>query len=136
LNWKSIQCIWIQFKLHCRLFMPHFHIGKKLLCFISKTFEFFLVPLGYFPFLCFFRVFFVLVQITKINYMLHIVSYHHYILVKINVYQDYSNMSCHWHMNICYLIKLHVDVLRFVQKIVNHGANANVKGGNRKCFCI
>ncbi len=55
--------------------------------------------------------------------MLHIASYHYYHLVEIHSYQNYFNMSCHWHKNTCYLIRLHI-----IQKIVDKGANVNVKG--------
>ncbi len=58
----------------------------------------------------FLKMLLVLLQIRRISYMLHIASYHYYLLAKIHLYQSYFNMSCHWHMNICYLIRLYVDM--------------------------
>jgi hypothetical protein len=58
--------------------------------------------------------------IKNICYMLHIASYHCYLIfywnALISFYQDYFNMSCHWHMNMCYLIGLHVHTLILLKK--------------------
>jgi len=40
----------------------------------------------------------------------------------ISFYQDYFNLSCHWHINIGYLIGLHIHIVDLVQKIINKGA--------------
>ncbi len=101
-----------QFDSSCivMLFMPQFHINK-LMSLISRTFEFFScftrINLSFFIF----SIFLVLVQIRIIYCMLHIASYHRYPLVKIHLYQGYFNMSHHWHMNMCCLIKLHENIL-------------------------
>ncbi len=62
--------------------------------------------------------FILLIYIFWINYfcyMLHIASCHFFILfywnALISFYQDYFNMSCHRHMNMCYLIGRHVHML-------------------------
>jgi len=101
LNWIQIPFnvfefnlgVWIQFKLRCRVVHASISYKNELLKLILKTFEFFSCSTRIFFFSLFFGVFLVLVQITKIYCMLHIVSYHHYILAKINLYQNYSNMS-------------------------------------------
>jgi hypothetical protein len=55
--------------------------------------------------------------------MVHIASYPHYPSAKNHSYQNYINMSCHWHMNLC----AYVDI---VQKIINKGINVNAKDDN------
>jgi hypothetical protein len=74
---------------------------------------------------CYFFVFsilLVLVQIIgKIYCMLHITSYHHYSLVEIHLYQGrlfQFVMLCHWHMNMCCPIKLHVDMLTLFKRLI------------------
>jgi hypothetical protein len=62
----------------------------------------------------------------KINYLLHVASYHYYHLIKIHLYQGYFNTSYHWHMNMSCLDRFHVDML--VQKIVNKGVHVNENG--------
>jgi hypothetical protein len=49
--------------------------------------------------------------------MSHIASYHYYYsFAKIHSYQSYFNMSSHWHMNISYLVKFHVDMMTLFKK--------------------
>jgi hypothetical protein len=50
--------------------------------------------------------------------MLHIASYHYDLLVEIHLYQGYFNMSFHWYMNMCYLIRLFVNVLIFFKRLL------------------
>jgi len=78
---------------------------------ILKKFEFFFCFTRINLSLFIFSIFLILVHIRIIYCMLHIASYHHYHLVKIHLYQGYFNMSSHLHMNMCCLIKLHVDIL-------------------------
>jgi len=66
-----------------------FHASK-----ISETFC--LLYKDIYLFLCFFlEMLLVLLQIRRIYYMLHVASYHYYLLAKIHLYQSYFNMSCH-----------------------------------------
>jgi hypothetical protein len=65
-----------------------------------------------------FSMLLVLVQIRRIFFLLHITSYHYYPLVKTHLYQGYFNMLCYWHMNVCYLIRLHVNMLTLFKKLL------------------
>jgi hypothetical protein len=122
-----------QFDSSCivMLFMPQFHINK-LMSLISRTFEFFScftrINLSFFIF----SIFLVLVQIRIIYCMLHIASYHRYPLVKIHLYQGYFNMSHHWHMNMCCLIKLHENILTLFKGLSTNEQMWIQKGENGK----
>jgi hypothetical protein len=63
--------------------------------------------------------------------MVHIASYPLYPLAKIHLYQNYINMPCHLHMNLCGYVNI-------VQKIINRGINVNAKDDNGFFFffCI
>jgi hypothetical protein len=50
--------------------------------------------------------------------MLHITSYHYYPLVDIHSYQGYFDMLCHCHLNMCYIIRLHVNVLILFKRLL------------------
>jgi len=50
--------------------------------------------------------------------MLHITSYHYYLLAKIHLYQSNFNMSCHWRMNMYCVLKLHVDMSTMFKKLL------------------
>jgi hypothetical protein len=46
--------------------------------------------------------------------MLHTASYHYCLLSKF----IFFNMTCNWHMNMCYLIRLHVDRLTLFKRLL------------------
>ncbi len=50
--------------------------------------------------------------------ILHITSYHYYLLAKIHLYQSNFNMSCHWHLNMCCVFKLHVDMSTLFKRLL------------------
>jgi len=78
----------------------------------------------------------ILLKIWKIYCLLHIMSYHYYPLAKIHLCEGYFNTSRHWHMNMCYLIRLHVDMLTLFKKLFNKGIDiiVNAKSENGKFF--
>lgn len=124
LNWFQISFTIFEFKFKssciAMLFMLQFHIRMNSCLSFQEYLEIFLVPQGYFLLPFYFMVLF-LVQIRNIYCVLHIVSYHHYPLIEINLYQNHFNMSQHWHMNMCCLIRVHVNMLtlfkRFLTKV-------------------
>jgi hypothetical protein len=65
-----------------------------------------------------FSMLLVFVQIRKFYFLSHIASYHYYPLVKTHLYQGYFNMLCYWHMSMCCLIKLHVNMLTWFKKLL------------------
>jgi hypothetical protein len=69
--------------------------------------------------------------------LLHVTSYHYYLLAKIHLYQSYFNMSCHWHMNMCYLIRFYVDMLTLFNILLTNEqipmSKVSIYG---KCLCI
>jgi hypothetical protein len=58
-----------------------------------------------------FAMLLVLVQKKEIYFLLHIISYHYYPLVQTHLYQGYFNMLYYWHMSMCRLIRVHVNML-------------------------
>jgi len=65
---------------------------------------------------------------------LHIASYHYYLFFNwnalISFYQDYFNLSCHWHMNMCYLIGLRIHMLiLFKRSLTKEQLNAKCEYG-------
>jgi len=62
----------------------------------------------------------------------------HYIVsslpFSLKLYQGYFNMSCHWHMNMCCLIKLHVNMLTLFQKILTKEQMSMQKVRMEKCI--
>jgi len=79
--------------------------------------------------ICFFLV---LVQIRRIYYMLHIASYHYHPLAK-NIY---FNMMWPWHINMCCLIKLYVDMLTLFKRLLTKEHMSMQKVRLRRSFCI
>jgi hypothetical protein len=78
-------------------------------CF-KNTWNFFLLRKNIWFFLLL-SMLLILVQIRKTYFLLHIASYQYYALVKTHLYQRYFNMLCYWHMSMCHLIRLHVNML-------------------------
>jgi hypothetical protein len=99
------------------LFTLQFHIGMNYCFSFQNHLEIFLAPQGYLSFLYFFNVL-VLAQIKMIYCMFHIVSHHHYLLTKHYLHQSYFNMSYHWHMNMCCLINIHVNILTLFNRLL------------------
>ncbi len=73
----------IQFKLHCKVVYASISYKNELIFFISRTFEFFSYSTRTNCLFLISSIFIILVQIRIIYYMLHIASYHHYLLVEI-----------------------------------------------------
>jgi len=73
-------------------------------------------------------------QIRKIYYMLHIASHHYYPLVKIHLYQNYFNASCHWYMNMYCLIKLCVNMLTLFKRLLIEDQMSMQKMKMEKCL--
>ncbi len=96
-------------------------------CF-KNTWNFFLLCKRIWFFLIF-SMLLVLVQIRKIYFLLHIASYHYYPLAKSHLYQRYFNMLCYWHMSMCYLIKLHVNMLTLFKRLLTkeHMSMQNIR---------
>jgi hypothetical protein len=57
-------------------------------------------------------------QKKKIYFLLHIASYHYYPLVKTHLYQGYFNILYYWHMSMCCLIRLHVNMLTLFKRLL------------------
>jgi hypothetical protein len=55
-------------------------------------------------------------------------------LFKIHLYHGYFNMSCHWHMNIYYLFRFHVNILTFVKKLLTKKQMSMQKMIMEKCL--
>jgi hypothetical protein len=91
LKFSQIQ-IQIQFMLPCNVIHTSISHNNEWMSFISKTFNFFLIPQGYFYIFCF-LILLVLGQRRKIYCILHISFYHYYPLARIHLYQGYFNMS-------------------------------------------
>jgi hypothetical protein len=98
-------------------------------CF-KTTWNFVLLRKNIWFFLIFLMIL-VFVQIRNLFILSHIASYHYYRLVKIHLYQGYFNMLCYWHLSMCCLIRLHVNMLTWF-KIINKEINANAKHMNTK----
>jgi hypothetical protein len=108
------------------LFISQLHIGMNYIFHLKSIWKFFLIHKGICYFLVFFYVFSPCAK-RKIYCMLHIATFHYYLLTKIHLY--HVNMSCHWHMDICCLIRFHVNMLtKVVQEIINKNVDANAKG--------
>ncbi len=112
-----LNSIQTQFKLHCNVIHASISYRNELLSFHFKTiWKFFLFHKDIYLFLFFQRL--VLAQIRRIYCMLHIVSHYHFLLTKHYLHQSYFNMSCHWHMNMCCLIRIYVNILRLFKRLV------------------
>jgi len=100
-----------EMKINCLIF-PWINIS----CF-KNTWNLFLLRNNIFIFLIF-SMLLVLVQIRKICFFSHVTSYHYYPLVKTHLYQGYFNMLCYWHMTMCCLIRLRVNMLTLFKKLL------------------
>jgi hypothetical protein len=60
----------------------------------------------------------VLVQKRTIFFFLYIASYHYYPLAQTHLYQGYLNISYYWHMSMCHLIRLHVNMLTLFKRLL------------------
>jgi hypothetical protein len=55
--------------------------------------------------------------------MLHM---HHIIIVFCQPKKEKINMTCHWHMNMCYLIRFHVDRLTLFKRLLTKKQMLNI----------
>ncbi len=119
LEWNLDLLIQIQFKLHCNVVHDSISYGNELVSLISKTFRIFSILQGYLFFSCFSIVFSFGANKEDLLHVTHCI-YHYYSSIEIHLYQNYFSMSCHWHWNMCCLIRLHVDMLTLFKKLLTN----------------